>query len=549
MKIHGNPENVIKLDMFNQLDDPVAITAPLIWEDRVLIGVYCQTTGSSCIEVSVPEFQDLKSFLYDPKWFRLVVHGIKRIWEDYHVGSLDTNTGAVADTELMAWMWDSGRPEHEYSLTHLAHKYLDTNYPHQAPRMFEMGSPDALYKILTDDAYLIAHLGSVLLNQIDDDLKWLYFYGELPVALILNDMTRHGIPVNGQAAAKELTKGLAQMTALADQITGGQEHNLWDGSHVYHLLKEQKASVQGRSVHSAREVTHNELKLMARHNPLAAKILEWRDLHTDLAFLKMAAGKDRIHPTWNMMTRTSRITASNPAVQNVSKEKCRPLMRPKPGWVMIKADYKQIQMRILANISGDPELVRAFKEGKDVHWLTVEMCGIQGTSNKEKRDKAKAVNFGILFQMTADGLSRELGIDRKAAQGYIDAFWSMYTVAKQYLDGIVGELREKRPEERMIKSYLGRTRRFDGPFGQREQRQAKATLLQQMEAEILKMAMMRLQRSFVRSGMRSRSVMTIHDAVYVEAPGDEAARARRILKEQMETAVEMPLVPLEVDIE
>jgi len=216
---------------------------------------------------------------------------------------------------------------------------------------------------------------------------------------------------------------------------------------------------------------------------------------------------------------------------------------------MIKADYKQVQMRILANISKDPALVTAFRQGHDVHWLTVEMCGIHGATDREKRDKAKAVNFGILFQMTAEGLHHELGIDKKTAQGYINAFWLRYSVARQFLNGIVNDLKSQPPEDRAVKSYLGRMRRFDGAFGPREQRQAKATLLQQMEAEILRMALMRLQTTFRKEGMKSRVVITIHDAVYVEAPLEEADKAKRLMKSHMEAAVEMSLVPFEVDIE
>lgn len=139
-----------------------------------------------------------------------------------------------------------------------------------------------------------------------------------------------------------------------------------------------------------------------------------------------------------------------------------------------KADDRQIQMRILANLSEDPELVRAFREGNDVHWLTVEMCGIQGATDTEKRDKAKAVNFAILFQMTADGLSSELGTDRKTAQRFIDAFWDKYSTAKKWLDDFVGELKDKPSDDRVVRSSLGRTRRFEGEFGQRERRRAKA---------------------------------------------------------------------------
>ena len=216
---------------------------------------------------------------------------------------------------------------------------------------------------------------------------------------------------------------------------------------------------------------------------------------------------------------------------------------------MIKADYRQVQMRILANLTNDPELVSAFQQGLDVHWLTVEMCDIQGATDKERRDKAKPVNFGILFQMTADGLSRELGTNRKTAQGHIDSFWAKYSTAKKWLDVFVEDLKDRPSENRVVRSSLGRTRRCDGEFGLRERRRAKATLLQQEEADLLRMAMMRLFARFRDLGMESRVVMTIHDAVYVEAPEEEAAQARRILKEQMEAAVEMPVVPFEVDIE
>jgi DNA polymerase-1 len=209
-----------------------------------------------------------------------------------------------------------------------------------------------LHEILADDAYLIWDLASVLLDQMDADLKWFYFYGELKIVLILNEMSRYGIPVDGQAATQMYRDTLIHMNKLAEEIAGGQDVNLWNGSHVYQILKGRKANFPNRAIHRRHEVTQDDLKKTALSNPVAAKILEWRDLHTDLSFLKKASGQSRIYPRWNMMTKTSRITASNPAVQNVNKVRCRPLMRPDPGWTLIKADYKQVQMRILAYLCG-----------------------------------------------------------------------------------------------------------------------------------------------------------------------------------------------------
>ncbi len=548
MEVYTGTEQIKRLSIFNQLEHPVALTPPLIADQEVLVGLHCELTGSACVHVDVHEFSDLKKFLYDPQWFRLLSHGIKRIWEELEIGSLDTHTHLIADTEIMAFLLDSGRPEHHYSLSYLARRYPGINYPNRSGEIYETDYPESVYQILAEDAYLTWELASVLLDQMDADQHWLYFYGELKIALILNEMSRYGIPVDEEAAGQAYRDTLTQMSKLGDDITGGKDVNLWDASQVFLLLKEHRALFPGRAVHSEQEVSHEVLKLMAKWNWRAARILEWRDLHTDLSFLKAAAGQSRIHPRWNFMTKTSRITASNPAVQNVNKLRCRPLMRPWPGWVMIKADYKQVQMRILANMTKDPELVAAFQQGLDVHWLTVEMCGIQGTTDKEKRDKAKAVNFGILFQMTADGLSREMQTDRRTAQRYIDAFWAKYSVAKTWLNEFVEELKDKPSGDRLVRSSLGRTRRFDEEFGLRERRRAKATLLQQEEADLLRMAVMRLWANFRDQGVRSRVVMTIHDAVYVEAPDEETEQARRIVKEQMEAAIEMPVVPLEIDI-
>jgi DNA polymerase-1 len=296
-----------------------------------------------------------------------------------------------------------------------------------------------------------------------------------------------------------------------------------------------------------RDFTRDDLKRWARGYPVIAKILEWHDLQTDLQFLRAAATSTRIHPEWNVMTKTSRIYARNPAVQNISKDTCRPLLIPSHSCTFLKADYKQLQMRLLANMSQDPELIRAFSEGKDVHWLTVEMCGIQGATDKIRRDIAKEVNYGILFQMTARGLAKTLRTDVTTAQRYINAFWSRYSVAKEWLDNRVAHLKKKPLTKPCIESYLGRRRRFKRDISAQDIRRAKATVLQQSEAEILRMALMNLAGALRRQKMKSRAVMILHDAIWVEAPAEEAAEAKRLLERSMKNAVEHLLVPLDVD--
>lgn len=159
------------------------------------------------------------------------------------------------------------------------------------------------------------------------------------------------------------------------------------------------------------------------------------------------------------------------------------------------------------------------------------------------------MNYGILFQITAKGLAETLGTTIATAQGYIEAFWARYSVARAWLDQKVAHLRDEPIVTRFVQSYLGRRRRFDGPIGAREIRQAKATILQQSEAEILRMALLSLVGTFRRRNMRSGVVMILHDAIWVEAPEGEAESARTMLEHAMKTAVEMPFVPLEVDLE
>jgi len=540
-EIQSNPE-------FYQGDTPVACTAPFIAPDRILIGLHGTGLGHACIDLSLNEFEELKSFLYEPQGFRLAVHGIKRIWRELNLGSLETNTDLILDTELMAYLLNSGAPEEDYTLSHLVHEYLDEDSPLWLQEIAGQAYPKVMHEILAWDAYLIYQVAYVLNDRIhagDPDLAFMYTYGEVPLVTILLEMTRHGIGVDGAKAAIAYAEASREAQVLYDAVARGEQVNLWNGREVYELLRRHNS----RLIMPSRDITAFDLRRAALRDPLAAMILEWRDLQTDLSFLRAAAGRTRIHPEWDTMTRTGRIYASHPAVQNVDKEKYRPLMVPAPGHVPLKADYKQLQMRLLANMSEDPELIKAFREGKDVHWLTVEMCGIEGATDKEKRDKAKEVNYGILFQITAKGLAQALGTTIVTAQGYIDAFWSRYSVAREWLDQRVAHLKQKPLATPYVQSYLGRRRRFDGEIGAREIRQAKATILQQSEAEILRMALLSLVGTFRRQKMKSRVVMILHDAIGVEAPEEEAEEAKRLLEQSMVRAVEFPFVSLEVDFQ
>ena len=309
MRIINSVLDVKNLADFYQLELPVAITAPLVIKARVLVGIYGPDLGHACIDVSTQEFEELKAFLYTPKWCRIAVHGIKRIWKALGLGTLDTYTDLVLDTELMASLLNSGAPGDNYCVSHLVHEYLHDDYLLWLREIADRPGDTVRYEILAWDAYLVYQLAYVLHEQIriqDPDLAFMCTYGEVPLVTILLEMTRHGIGVDGAKAAQAYSAATRETNKLYADITGGQKVNLWSWSEIYELLR----SHDRRINLVKKEVTARYLESFAVKDPFAARILEWRDLHTDLNFLRTAAGARRVHPEWNTRTLTGRIYAS-----------------------------------------------------------------------------------------------------------------------------------------------------------------------------------------------------------------------------------------------
>ena len=301
------------------------------------------------------------------------------------------------------------------------------------------------------------------------------------------------------------------------------------------------------------------LEELALTYPVVRAILDWRQMHQDVSFLSTAAGQERVHPIWGQTrSGTSRIYARQPAVQNVSR-RLRYLFVPAPGHVLIKADYSQAQLRILAHLSGDEGLTRIFNEGGDVHGQTARLLGID-------RDLAKQVNFGICFGISAPRLAgrinseilkrkrtlpsqeHQASIDEARAEGYIEQFHERYSSVRAFFDREWKKLKRIPQADRVVRSPLGRIRRFDSYPSKALERSFKVTWPQQIEADLIKTAMVRLDRIFRRRGMGARIVMMIHDALWVEAPQEEENQVRHLVRRMMTTAGKLT-VPLAVDFE
>jgi DNA polymerase-1 len=419
----------------------IALTAPLILDQTVIIGFYNISGDQGCIEVPKEESNKLGRLLFQPTRTRIAVHGLKRIWmalEEPGISTSELDLDLVIDTKLMAYLLnpDAGKEEDDLSLSHLAHEYLNENYPHMAVEVRDKGFPNAFHDALVRDARAILRLAKALSPSMGSSLFNLYQRVELPLMLVLDSMRCVGIGVDSDRARGELQRVRQELDYVAQKITGGVPVDLSSDPEVFKFLVQKGVQFGNPFVYTAQRVSTPVLEEIAPAYPAVQDILDWRQMSQDIAFLSMASARQRVHPVWGQTrSGTSRIYARQPPVQNVSR-RLRYLFVPSPGYVLIKADYSQAQLRILAHLSGDEGLIGVFNEAGDVHGETARLLGID-------RDLAKRVNFGICFGISAARLAGKINseimkrnrlreaheqqplIGELKAQEYIDQFYNV----------------------------------------------------------------------------------------------------------------------------
>jgi DNA polymerase I len=513
------------------------------------------------MEVSEVEFNHLARLLFLPTLTRIAVHGLRRIWEVLEVpgiGTSELDLDLVADTKLTAYLLNPDAGEEGLCLSHLAHEYLNEDCPHMAVEVRDRGYLEAFHDALVHDPRTILRLAEALPEQMDRDLFNLYRRLELPLMLVLDSMRRVGVGIDGDRARGELQRLRQDLDSLTITITEGAPVDLSLNQEVFRFLVQKGVRFANPFVYMIQKVNTPLLEELALTYAGVQAILDWRQMHQDVAFLSMAEGKDRVHPVWGQTrSGTSRIYARQPAVQNVSR-RLRHLLVPAPGHVLIKADYSQAQLRILAHLSNDEGLISIFNDNGDVHAETARLLGID-------RGLAKQVNFGICFGISAPRLAARMNseivkrnrlrkpqdqqplIDEPRAQQYIDQFLDRYPGMRAFFDREWEKLKKLPQNDRVVRSPLGRIRRFNTFPSKALERSFKVTWPQQIEADLIKTAMLRLDRIFHRRNMKARIVMMIHDALWVEAPEEEAHEVRHLVRRMMTTAEKLK-VPLELDI-
>jgi DNA polymerase I-like protein with 3'-5' exonuclease and polymerase domains len=457
----------------------------------------------------------------------------------------------ITDTKLMGYLLDPDLGEDGLTLSDLASLHGMSEYPHRVIDIRDKGYPEALCEGLAHDAEIIYELASKLYDQLSTKLRKLYHHLELPLMVLLNEMRLTGIGVDRVECAKQKEAIEQRLRDLEQEVTAGAQVNLNSDRETFRFLVAQGVRFADPFVYAKQRASSGDLEEIAHLYPVAEKILEWRSLSSDLAFLRRASTQDRVHPTWGQTrSGTSRIYARGPAVQNVSRT-LRHQFVPAPGNVLIKADYSQAQLRILAYLSRDEGLTRLYEDPDgDAHSATSEWLGL------DDRDEAKEINFAICYGMSPASLAARINEVKKqqgasfihmdTAQAYINAFYQQYQGIRDFFEKEWENLKKLHRKDRIVKSSAGRIRRFATGANRAVERRFRVTLPQMMESDILKAAAVRLDRIFRRRRMGAQIVMLIHDAIWVEAPVEEEREAHRLLDKVMRTAGR-PFLELKAD--
>jgi DNA polymerase-1 len=410
------------------------------------------------------------------------------------------------------------------------------------------------------DADVALRLAPILEKRVrDDGMGRLLDEIEVPLLGVLLELERNGVGIDAAHFAKlgrEFEKKM--MAAMLDvHRVAGEEFNVDSPRQLQRILFDKLKLTPGKRTQTGYSTDVSVLEKLAGEHELPAKILEYRTLsklkgtYIDALPGLVNAETGRIHTSYNQaVAATGRLSSSDPNLQNIpirtpEGRSIRAGFVPGKGRVLVGADYSQIELRVLAHVSGDERLREAFREGRDIHASTAQE--IFGSADDEHRRRAKAVNFGIIYGMSGYGLAQRLGIDQKTAQEYIQLYFSRYPKVKGYLDGTLEEARRTGfvktmfERRRYVPDLKSRNRIISGAA----ERVAVNAPIQGSAADLMKIAMIRVSRRL--KGTTSLVILQVHDELVLEAPEGDAAQAETVVREEMENAHPLA-VPLKVDV-
>lgn len=482
--------------------------------------------------------------------------------------------GHSFDSMLASYLLDATRPGHpleEASLEHLGYKALtEEDVCGRGARTvpFVRLAADAVLNFAGERADLARQLSHRLAPLlVTDHLDAVYRDLEMPLVPVLADIERAGIRIDGPALAAQSQRIEIELASYTKRIfeLAGEEFNINSPKQLGEILFERlqlptsKKTGKTRSFSTAAEV----LEELALTHDLPRLVLEWRALHKlkstyiDALPVMVHPETGRVHTCFNQaVAATGRLSSSDPNLQNIPirtelGREIRKAFIADQGNVLISADYSQIELRVLAHLSGDETLIEAFRTGEDIHERTaLTLFGPNSALDLyELRSRSKMVNYAVLYGKTPFTLAKDINVTQEAAQQFIDAYFAGFPRVRAFIDRTLEEARSTG----VVKTMFGRRRLVPNLTSRNYQMRGQSERetvnmpVQGTAADILKRAMIDLHAELPRHGLRARMILTVHDELLFESPRDEAEQAAGLVKERMEGATEL-VVPLTVDV-
>ncbi|MCM1064404.1 MAG: DNA polymerase I [Eubacterium sp.] len=414
-------------------------------------------------------------------------------------------------------------------------------------------------------AYVAARAYAVLQGKLrDTGMDGLMREMEMPLSLVLYDMEKEGVEVRREELKAYGDALVSRIEELEQSIhsQAGVEFNINSPRQLGEVLFETMHIPGGKKTKTGYSTAADVLEKLSEEYPIVKDILEYRGLtklkSTYADGLAVFIGEDkRIHTNFNQtITATGRISSTEPNLQNIPMRmelgrRIRKVFVPRQGCEFMDADYSQIELRVLAHMSGDEQLIEAYHMDQDIHRITaakVFHTPFEEVTDLQRRN-AKAVNFGIVYGISSFGLSQDLSISKKEAAEYIEQYFATYPRVKAFLDGLVRDAKE----QGYITTMFGRRRPVpelsSSNFMQRSfgERVAMNSPIQGTAADIIKIAMIRVWKALRDEGLKSKLILQVHDELVIETYLEEEEQVRRILTENMKSAAELA-VTLEIDL-
>ncbi len=547
----------------------------IITDDIVHLAV--TITGDVQYYINCENFKDkqklsciLKQILEDDN-IKKIGHNLKK--EIIHFYRYDINMcGLHFDTMIAEYLIDSARSN--YNLKDLALQYLGEEIIDEKELTGKKGSQISLWKapddevkeLLCDYVRVIDGMYNPIKEKLKGlDLDGLYYDIELPLVEVLASMEFQGIKIDRNILLDLEIEFREKIEQLTDEIhnLSGMQFNINSPKQLSEVLFEKLGLPPVKRTKTGYSTDAGVLEELYDKHYVIPKILEYRQItklkstYVDglLNIINPVTG--RIHSHFNQtVTTTGRISSTEPNLQNIPVRleigrRLRKVFICDDGYTFIDADYSQIELRVLAHIANDENLIDAFMKNQDIHRRTAseifEVPIDEVTSNM--REDAKAVNFGIVYGISDFGLSRNLNIPVYKAKQYIDSYFKKYPSIKQYTKDIIKEAKEKGYVSTILhrRRYLPELKSSNFNVRSFGERMAMNTPIQGSAADIIKIAMVRIYKKLKEKNLRARLILQVHDELLIECPDDEIETVIEILRQSMENAVEIS-VPLKVDV-